>query len=119
MNRGSVKIDSASPNRSTIAQYILAYIFWFLFCALAFWAIWLVHADLIEIVFFGRVDPWQLRAIDRWSLWLMGVGWVVGIFFSEGYLRKGVEKGRLLAYTGKLFLIPLSVIALSYLIRSF
>jgi len=119
MNRGSVKTDSGLPRWVTIAQYILAYLLWFLFCALAFFALWRVHAILIDSIFFGRVDPWQLRAIDKWSLWVMGVGWVVGIFLSEGYLRKGVEKGRLLVYTGKLFLIPTIVIALSYLIQAF
>lgn len=117
MNRGSVKTDSESPGWGTILQYIVAYILWFLFCALAFWAIWRVRTVLVEDIFFMRADPWQLRAIDRWSLWVMGAGWVVGIFLSEGYLRKGVEKGRLLLYTGKLFLIPVVIIALSYLIQ--
>lgn len=119
MDRGSAKTGSEIPEWSKIAQYILAYILWFLFCALAFFAIWCVHTVLVEGIFFGRVDPWQLRAIDKWSLWVMGAGWVVGIFLSEGYLRKGVEKGRLLVYTGKLFLVPLIVIAVSYLIRAF
>ncbi len=119
MNRGSVKTDSGLPRWATIAQYILAYLLWFLFCALAFFALWRVHAVLVDSIFFGRVNPWQLQAIEKWSLWIMGAGWVVGIFLSEGYLRKGVEKGRLLVYTGKLFLIPTIAIALSYLIQTF
>jgi len=72
----------------------------------------------VEDIFFMRVNPWELRAIDLWSLWLMGAGWVIGIFLSEGYLRKGVEKHRLLVHAGKLFLIPLIIIALSYLIQA-
>lgn len=118
MNRGSVKTDSESLGWGTIAQYVLAYIFWFLFCALTFWAIWRVRVVLVEDIFFLRVNPWQLRAIDLWSLWLMGAGWMAGIFLSEGYLRKGVTKGRLFVSAGKLFLIPLLVIALSYLIQA-
>lgn len=118
MNRGSVKTDSESPKWSTIAQYILAYFLWFVICALSFWVIWLVRTNLVEDVFFMRVDPWQLRAIDRWSLWVMGIGWIVGIFLCEGYLRSAVEKGRLLVSTGKIFLILGIVISLSYLINT-
>ncbi|MBX3050293.1 MAG: hypothetical protein KF753_02395 [Caldilineaceae bacterium] len=99
-------------------RYIAAYLLWFLFCGLSFWAIWLVRTNLVDDIFFGRVDPWQLRAIDRGSVWLMGGAWVVGIFLSEGYLRKGVEKGRFLLYSRRLFAIPLIVIALSYLIHA-
>ncbi len=118
MNRGSTETDSGSPQWGRIGQYILAYLFWFLFCALCFWAIWRIRAVLVEDIFFMRVNPWQLRAIDLWSIWVMGAGWVGGIFLSEGYLRKGVKKGRLFAYAGKLFLIPLIVIALSHLIQA-
>ncbi len=119
MNRGSAKTGSENPDWRTIGQYILAYLLWFLFCALAFLAIWQVRTMLVDHIFFGRVDPWQLRAIDRWSIWLMGAGWVVGIFLSEGYLRKGVEKNRLLVYAGKLFLIPAIIVAVSYFIQLF
>ena len=118
MERGSVKTDSESPRWATIIQYVLVYIIWFLFCAVSFWAIWMVRTILVSDILFGRVDPWQLRAIDRWSLWVMGVAWVVTVFLVEGYLRKGVEKGRLLFYTGRLFLIPVIVIALAYLIQA-
>lgn len=117
MNRGSVKTDSESPQWRTIGQYILAYLLWFFFCAIAFFAIWRVQAILVSDLFFMRVNPWQLRAIEKWALWLMGAVWVVGIFLSEGYLRKGVEKNRLFVYTGKLFLIPVLIIAFSYLIQ--
>ncbi len=117
MNRGSAKTDSRSPQWGRIGQYILAYLFWFLFSALSFWAIWRIRVNLVEDIFFMRVNPWQLRAIDIWSIWVMGAGWVVGVFLSEGYLRKGVEKGRLFLHTRKLFLVPLVIIALSYLIQ--
>lgn len=118
MNRGSTKIDFGLPPPRVIGQYLLAYLFWFLFCGLSFWAIWRVRTNLVEDIFFMRVNPWQLRAIDNWSLWLMGAIWVVGIFLSEGYLRKGVEKHRLFVYTGKLFLVPLIIIVLSYLLQA-
>lgn len=115
MKRGSARTDSDNQSWGAVAQYILAYLLWFLFSALCFWAIWLIRTNLVEDIFFGKVDPWQLRAIDRWSVWLLGAVWVVGIFLAEGYLRTGVEKNRMLAHTAKLFLIPILIIALSYL----
>lgn len=118
MNRESVKTDSGSPQWGTIVQYVLAYLLWIVFCALSFWTIWLVRTNLIEDIFFMLVNPWQLRAIDRWSVWVMGAGWIVAIFLTEGYLRTAVEKGRFWPRVGKLFAIPLVVIALSYLIHA-
>ncbi|MBI3960668.1 MAG: hypothetical protein HY328_17805 [Chloroflexi bacterium] len=118
MNRGSAQTDSEPLQWGRIGQYILVYIFWFLFCALAFWAIWLIRTNLVEDIFFMRVNPWQLRAIDRWSIWVMGAGWVVGIFLVEGYLRKSIEQGRLLVSTSKLFLLLGVVIAASYIIHA-
>lgn len=117
MSRGSAKTDSGSPQWGTIVQYIFAYLLWIVFCALTFWTIWLVRTNLIEDIFFMFVDPWQLRAIDRWSIWVMGAGWIVAIFLSEGYLRVAVEKGRFWPSAGKLFAIPLVIIALSYLLH--
>jgi hypothetical protein len=101
-----------------IAQYILAYLIWFLFCALSFRAIWLIRTNLVEDIFFMRVNAWQLLAIGNWSVWLMGIVWIVGIFIAEGYLRKSVENGRLLPNVGKLFSVPLVIVALSYLIHA-
>jgi len=118
MNGRSVETDSETPTLWVVGRYILAYLLWFLFCALAFYAIWRVRANLVEDIFFMRVNPWQLRAIDRWSLWIFGAIWIVGIFLSEGYLRKGVDKNRLLIHTGKLFLIPSIIIGLSFLIQA-
>ena len=117
MNHGAAKTDSEFPSFRVIGQYLLAYLLWFLFCALTFWIIWRVRANLVDDIFFMRVNPWQLRAIDRWSILVMGCAWVVGIFLAEGYLRKGVEKGRLFLHIRKLFLVPLVIIALSYVIQ--
>jgi len=118
MDRGSTQPGSDPPRWGLIGQYILAYIVWFAFCALSFWTIWLVRTNLVEDIFFLRVNPWQLRAIDRWSIWLMGAGWLVGVFCAEGYLRSSVKKGRFLFNSGKLFLIPAIIIALSFLVHA-
>lgn len=118
MNRESVKTDSGSPGWGTVAQYIFAYILWIGFCALSFWIIWLVRTNLIEDIFFMHVNPWQLRALDRWSVWVMGAGWIVAIFLAEGYLRTAVEKGRFWISAGKLFAVTLGIIALSYLLHA-
>lgn len=118
MNGGSLKTDLDGKQRSLILKNILMYLVWFLFCGLTFWAIWLVRTNLIEDIFFMKLDPWQLRAVDRWSIWVMGAIWVVGIFLAEGYLRKGIEKERLWNHIVKLLAVPGVLIALSYLIHA-
>lgn len=118
MNSGSLKTDLDGGQKNTILKHLFMYLVWFLFCALTFWTIWLIRTNLIEDIFFMKLNPWQLRAIDRWSIWVMGAIWVVGIFLAEGYLRKGIEKGRLLIHIAKVMAVPVVIIILSYLLHA-
>lgn len=118
MNSGSLKTDLDGEQKNTILKHLFMYLVWFVFCALTFWTIWLIRTNLIEDIFFMKLNPWQLRAIDRWSIWVMGAIWVVGIFLAEGYLRKGIEKGRLLIHIAKIMAVPVVIIILSYLLHA-
>jgi hypothetical protein len=116
--RGESPDDQPAPNIWVVAvRYILYYLLWFLISGIALWLVFLVRQNLVEDIFFMRVNPWQLRAIDRWSFFVLGTAWIVAIFLIEGALRKALEKGRFWARAGMILFVQLALIAVSFLIR--
>ena len=69
---------------------------WFLSFALGLGLILLLH-EVLEVVLFLRVNPWHLRAYRVWSIFVLGMLLIVGMFLIEGYLRRSRSKGRLLS----------------------
>lgn len=112
--------DSATPSSSStwrlVINYIACYLLWILIGAIGVWIIFLVRRNLVEDLFFLQVNPWQLRAIDRWAIFGFGMVWVVAIFLIEGYLRHAVEKGKLWQRAGRILLIQATIAATSLLI---
>jgi hypothetical protein len=100
-----------------VARYILCYLLWIFISGIALWLVFLIRQNLVEDIFFLRVNPWQLRAIDRWSFFVLGSVWIVAIFLIEGALRKALEEGRFWERSGMILLVQLALIAVSFLIR--
>ncbi len=118
--RGESSDDRPAPTMWVlVAKYIVCYLLWFLICGIALWLVFLIRQNIVDDIFFLRVNPWQLRAIDRWSFFALGTVWIVAIFLIEGALRKSLEEGRLLIRAGQFLAIELALVALSYLIRIF
>ncbi len=117
--RGELPENDSSPNIWILAvRYTACYLIWFLISAIGLWLLFLIRSNLVEDILFLRVNPWQLRALDRWFIFAMGALWIFVIFLLEGYLRKGVEQGKLLIRSGRILLVQLTLIALSFLIRA-
>lgn len=88
------------------------YIIWFLSFALGIGLILLLH-EVLEVVLFLRVNPWHLRAYRVWSIFVLGMVLIVGMFLIEGYLRRSWSKGRLLSAYLTVLSVELALIALS------
>ncbi|MBX2999700.1 MAG: hypothetical protein KF893_14370 [Caldilineaceae bacterium] len=117
--RGESSDDRPAPNMWVlVVRYIVCYLLWFLISGIALWLVFLIHQNIYDI-FFLRINPWQLRAIDRWSYFFLGTIWIVVIFLIEGSLRKSVEENRLLIRTSQFLGVELALVALSLLIRMF
>jgi hypothetical protein len=118
--RGESPDGRPAPNTWVLAgKYIICYLLWFLICGIALWLVFLIRQNIVDDIFFLRVNPWQLRAIDRWSFFVLGTIWIVVIFLLEGALRKSVEESRLLVRAGQILAVELALVALSFLIRIF
>ncbi len=78
-----------------IRNTILAYVGWVAFLALSLWLVFLLQQNLVHDIFFMRVNPWRLRFVRQWSIFILGSIWIFCVFLCEGYLRHGIEKGGL------------------------
>ncbi len=93
-------------------RQISHYIIWFLSFALGLGLILLLH-ELLEVLLFLRVNPWHLRAYRVWSIFVLGMFLIVGMFLVEGYLRRARRKERLLSAYLTVLSIELALIGIS------
>ena len=81
----------------TILRYAIYLIAWLIFSGLAFALLFSIRANFFNLGLELRLNPWQIRGIDRWYIFVFGTGWFVFMLWVENYLRVGVEKQRLKA----------------------
>jgi len=65
--------------------------------------LWFTIRDtlMVTLTYFS-FNFWSRPAIDNFSFLLLGIGWLVLVYFSNHYYQKGLEEGSVLS---KLFLI--------------
>lgn len=74
---------------------VMVYVLWMVIILLALWVL-IVARGAVNIIYIVLTwNRWVLRAVDRWSLLLFGIVWLIAIIAIEDYLRQGVEKGQL------------------------
>lgn len=93
-------------------RQISHYIIWFLSFALGLGLILLLH-ELLEVLLFLRVNPWHLRAYRVWTIFVLGMFLIVGMFLVEGFLRRARSRGRLLSAYLTVLSVELALIGIS------
>lgn len=112
MDRLPSETESVFDVFKQAGRQVSHYIIWFLSFALGLALILLLH-EVLEVVLFLRVNPWHLRAYRVWSIFVLGMLLIVGMFLIEGYLRRSRGRGRLLSAYLTVLLVELALIALS------
>jgi hypothetical protein len=104
---------SLAPNapRTPILRYVAAIGCWILFAAGAGWLVWVARIVLFELAVAARLNPWAVRAIDLWAIFLLALVWLVAILILEGLLRSAVKSGRLRRMIVRLLIVELSLAA--------
>jgi hypothetical protein len=92
---------------SLALRYIACYAAWIGMCALAGVIAFQVVEAVPEIGLRLRANPWVARGARQLSLPVLGLAWLVLIFWLEHHLRTGVQRGKLLRRTLQT-LIPLA-----------
>ena len=76
-----------------VPKYVLGYVCWISTAAVTALSILLIRNMLNLVWPLLGGNRWALRAIDRFGLVLMGLGWLVFVLFLENHYRTGVSTG--------------------------
>ena len=85
------ELDSNRPLGRLILDFVLCYAALFLMGAVGLWLILVVRDILIASAMRIHVNPWQIRAIDMWGTFLLGLSWLIAFVLIESYFRNGVR----------------------------
>ena len=100
--------------RQLLPLYLACYTIWLALSALGVWLIFAARPVLFGLAVRLRLNPWQVRALDNFSVVTMGLLWLVGILLLEHSLRQGVEKNRLWGRAARAFAIVAVALSLCY-----
>jgi len=104
--------DSSHNIRRLLPLYLACYALWLGLSALGVWLIFALRVVLVDLAFVLRLNPWQVRAVDNFSIVTLGLIWLVGILLLEHRLRQAVATNRLwkrAAYVGLAEVIALGL----------
>jgi hypothetical protein len=104
--------------RQLLPLYLACYVIWLALSALGIWLIFQLRPVLFALAIWLRLNPWQVRAIDNFSVVTMGLLWLVAILLLEHSLRQGVEKNRLWARAARAFAIVAAALGLCYVVQA-
>ena len=110
--------DSSRKLRQWLPLYLACYALWLGLSALGVALIFQARSASVTLALWFRVNPWQVRAIDQFTVVTMGLIWLVGVFLLEHYLRQGVEKGGLWRRAVRVFLFEVAVLGFLYAVQA-
>lgn len=99
----------AIPIRQRVASYTGYLVLWLAYSAITFWLILRLEEIFVVGAMQLRLNPWQVRAVDKFALVLLGLIWLIGMLMVEHYFRIGVTKRQLMRRAGKVF-VSLAVV---------
>lgn len=86
---------SARPTPGSRLSLALGYVALVALCVLAGWALFELHGSLLDISLALRVNAWVARFMRQVAFPILGLAWLIFVFWLEWYLRRGWQKGRL------------------------
>ena len=96
--------QSSEPSiLQTVAHFGTYLLAWLLLSLPGIWFFLSIRNSLFNMNVLLQLNPWAVRGIDRWGIFLFGLFWVAAIFTIEGYLRSALPKGQLWQRIGKVF----------------
>ena len=106
--------DSLWQRVLAIAIYLF---FWLLFTAIGLWLMFEIRAVIVELMILASFNPWMVRGWDRWAIYMLGLGWFVGLMWIDHYLRQGMSRKRLWRNIGRVARVEAIMAALVLLVK--
>ena len=99
------------PQTKPVWKYLLAYGLFAIFILVAVIILFRMRMNIIQIGFLMGYNQVQVKGIANLGVLFTGLLVLVGVVFSEDYLRNGVEKGLLFKRARLIFLVEGAIIA--------
>jgi hypothetical protein len=116
----ALSADEQRRRVSTLTQFLQfgAYLVaWLLLSVPGIWFFLSLRDSLFQISVLLQLNPWAVRGIDRWGIFVFGMVWIVAIFSIEGYFRTAIAKNRLWKRIRRVFVWELIFAAVLLLIQ--
>ena len=98
-------------------QFVAYLVAWLLLSVPGIWFFLSLRDSLFQISVLLQLNPWAVRGIDRWGIFVFGMVWIVVIFSIEGYFRTAIAKNRLWKRIRRVFVWELIFAAILLLIQ--
>jgi hypothetical protein len=108
---------SAKNPRHLLPLYLACYALWLALSALGVWLIFALRPVVFGLAIRLRLNPWQVRALDNFSMVTFGLIWLIGILLLENSLRKGVENQRLWIRAARVLVAEVLALGLCYVLQ--
>lgn len=112
--QGQTSDGESSGFFATTLRYISYLLLWVVLSALGGLLAWSLRINIFDLGIWLQWNPWVVRSVDRWVIFLLGLLWVTYIFAVEGYLRAAVPRQRLWRKAKPLLITILILCAISY-----
>jgi len=99
-----------------ILAYVLCYVFWIVSVALGVLDMILIRELLGRLSVLLTADIWVSAVVDKFSLLVVGLAWLVFAIASEDYYRKGVGGGQMVKRFGRVMAVELAVPVVAYIV---
>jgi hypothetical protein len=106
--------ESTKPD---ILAYLFCYLIWIGLCCLLGVAVFQLNGLMLDISLALQLNQWGGRALRQLSFPVLGIVWLVAMFWLEHYLRTGVQRQRLWQRTARIGAIVLVLFAVIYLMH--
>lgn len=92
-------LQTNSPSSKSFLQKAGAYVIGYLFLLIVFvsliFLLFNIRGDVIDIAFFLGKNSVQVRGISNLAIMLAGIVMLVGLVYSDDYLRRGIIAGKM------------------------
>jgi hypothetical protein len=103
----------------TIGYYLVCYAAWLAFSVVGFVLLLSLRTNLFDLSIWLEMNPWAVRAVERFAIFVLGLFWFAGIIILESYLRSGIIKKQLWQRIARVAIALAGVLAISYSLQVF
>jgi hypothetical protein len=99
---------------NSVAKTIVTYVVWIIFSISQVFLALSIHELIVSAAILFSTNAWAPRAIDMWSMVILGIAVLATIFLTEAFLAKGMRLGLFWQRVGIIALIEGILAAVIY-----